>query len=414
MNKKFAKAKKIVEKYKQEHLLQFYNEIEDNQKEELLEQILSTNFKKLNRYYKNSYKDDSISNNKISPINYYIKSDISKEEKKIYINIGEKLIKDGNIAVVTLAGGQGTRLGYKGPKGCYEIDVPPKKSLFEFLCDQLKEIYIRYGIYLNWYIMTSISNDEKTKEYFIEKNFFNYPKDKIYFFMQDTLEIINTDGKVILDNFYTLKRASNGNGDVFHAFKRAGLQKTLNNIKYISVSGIDNIVLDIVDPLFIGLINYNKSDIASKSIAKGDIESSDWVFANVNNKVNIIDPKNLSEKMLKSKNKKGNYNYNQVNILAHIFSKEAFINAPKHNLPYHRAYKKNDYINEDGIKVVVKEPNSFKFEKFIFDIFKYYKRFTLLEVERDDEFAPIKAFTGKATPETALELYLKKRINSNK
>ena len=262
--------------------------------------------------------------------------------------------------------------------------------------------------------MTSISNDAKTKEYFIENNFFNYPKDKIYFFMQDTLEIINTDGKVILDNFYTLKRASNGNGDIFHAFKRAGLQKTLSNIKYISVSGIDNIILNIVDPLLIGLTCYNKSNIASKSIAKNDIESSDWIFANVNNKVNIIDPKNLTEKMLKSKNKKGNYNYNQVNILAHIFSKEAFINATKHKLPYHRAYKKNDYINEDGIKVVVKEPNSFKFEKFIFDIFKYYKRFTLLEVERNDEFAPIKAFTGNATPETALELYLKKRNNSNK
>lgn len=94
MNKKFAKAKRIVEKYKQEHLLQFYNEIEDNQKEELLEQILSTNFNKLNRYYKNSYKDDSIPNNEISPINYYIKSDISKDEKDKYIKIGENLIKE--------------------------------------------------------------------------------------------------------------------------------------------------------------------------------------------------------------------------------------------------------------------------------------------------------------------------------
>lgn len=409
MNKKFAKAKRIVKKYKQEHLLQFYNEVEENQKEDLLDQILDTNFNKLNRYYKNSYKDDSIPNNKISPINYYIKSNLNENDKNVYIEIGEKLIKDGNIAVVTLAGGQGTRLGYKGPKGCYEIDVPPKKSLFEFLCDQLKEIYKKYGVYLKWYIMTSISNDAKTKEYFIEKDFFDYPKDKIYFFMQDTLEIINTDGKIILDNFYTLKRASNGNGDIFHAFKRSRLQKTLNNIKYISVSGIDNIILDIVDPLFIGLTSYNKSDVASKSIAKQDLESNDWVFANVNNNVSIIDPKNLTEKMIKSKNKKGNYNYNQVNILAHIFSKRAFINASKQKLPYHRAYKKNDYINEDGIKVVVKEPNSFKFEKFIFDIFKYYKKFTLLEVERNDEFAPIKAFTGNATPETALDLYLKKQ-----
>lgn len=409
MNKKFAKAKRIVKKYKQEHLLQFYNEVEENQKEDLLDQILGTNFNKLNRYYKNSYKDDSIPNNKISPINYYIKSNLNENDKNVYIEIGEKLIKDGNIAVVTLAGGQGTRLGYKGPKGCYEIDVPPKKSLFEFLCDQLKEIYKKYGVYLKWYIMTSISNDAKTKEYFIEKDFFDYPKDKIYFFMQDTLEIINTDGKIILDNFYTLKRASNGNGDIFHAFKGSRLQKTLNNIKYISVSGIDNIILDIVDPLFIGLTSYNKSDVASKSIAKQDLESNDWVFANVNNNVSIIDPKNLTEKMIKSKNKKGNYNYNQVNILAHIFSKRAFINASKQKLPYHRAYKKNDYINEDGIKVVVKEPNSFKFEKFIFDIFKYYKKFTLLEVERNDEFAPIKAFTGNATPETALDLYLKKQ-----
>ena len=166
--------------------------------------------------------------------------------------------------------------------------------------------------------------------------------------------------------------------------------------------------MEIIDPLLIGLTISNNSNVSAKSIKKKDLDSKDYVFVKVDNRVDIISPKNLREEQKYSKNEDGLYNYNQMNILSHLFSKKAFLQSSKLTLPYHRAFKKNDFIDESGMKVVVKEPNSFKFEKFIFDVFKYFNNFTLLEVEENEEFAPIKAFTGSHTPETALDLYCKK------
>ena len=411
MDDKLKIATDILKRSNQEHLLAFYDELNDIQKLSLVNQILTTDFDKMNLLYENSKKDDSINPSRISPVPYFIKSSFSNKDINMFSSLGEEILKKGEMAIITLAGGQGTRLGYKGPKGSYEIDVPPKKSLFEFTCDKLIEAFNKYGCYLPWYIMTSPSNDVETKLFFEEKNYFEYPQDKVFFFKQNTLPIIDTNCKVILDNIYTIKEASNGNGDVFKAFNSYHLMNSLfkQNIKWIFIAGIDNIILDIIDPVFLGLTIANNSVVASKSIRKKDINADEWIFANVDNRPCIIDPINLTNDMLISKNEEGNYLYNQINILAHLFSIHAFEELLHADLPYHRAFKKNDFINDEGMKVVPASPNSFKFEKFIFDSFKFFDKFTLLEVNACDEFAPIKSFTGTATPETALELYLKKK-----
>ena len=391
MDEQLKIAKDVLKKYNQEHLLAFYDELNSQQKLLLLNKIVTTDFGMLQMLFNNSKKDDSIRMNRISPLSYTVKSELSDEEKNKYSSLGITVIKNNELAVITLAGGQGTRLGYRGPKGCYEIDFPPKKSLFELTCQKLKEAFKKYNVYIHWYIMTSPSNDLLTKKYFEEKNYFNYPKAKISFFVQDTLPIIDVNGKVILDNIYTIKEASNGNGDVFRAFNHAKLLNSLisSNVKWISLSGIDNILLDLIDPLFIGLTISNNSPVGSKSVKKTKITSPDWIFALVDNAPSIISPSNLSHEMLFSKNNKGFYNYNQSNILAHLFSVDYFASLANVYFPYHRAFKKNDYINDEGMKVVPSAPNTFKFEKFIFDGFKYCKNLTLLEVEANKEFAPI-------------------------
>ncbi|MGN1300285.1 MAG: UTP--glucose-1-phosphate uridylyltransferase [Clostridia bacterium] len=391
----------VLKKYNQEHLLAFFDELTMSEKETLLSQIHNIDFEKINNLYINSTMDDSISYDRISPIPFVDKSKLSTTEVESFSQIGNEVINKGKLAIITLAGGQGTRLGYKGPKGSYEIDVPPKKSLFEFACDNLKELHQLTGTYLNWYIMTSPANDLATKDYFEHKNFFGYPKDKIKFFIQSTLPTINVDTKVILETPYSVKSGSNGNGDVFKAFSSAGYISELenNDIEWVFIGGIDNILLKLVDPLFLGLTISGNYQIASKSIRKLDLNSPDWVFANVDGCPHIIDPKNLQSNNLE--------NYNQKNILAHLFSISALKKLANVNLPYHRAFKKCDFINAEGMKEVPTKPNSFKFEKFIFDAFSVFDRILLLEVNPSEEFAPIKAFTGNETPETALDLYKK-------
>ena len=400
MNTEPHDTMQILKKYNQEYLLNFFNELTSSEKEILLSQIHNINFAEINDLYIRSNMDDSISFDRISPIPFFEKSKLSNEEINYYSQIGNDAINSEKLAIITLAGGQGTRLGYKGPKGSYEIDVPPKKSLFEFACDNLKKLQRKTGISLRWYIMTSPTNDKATKDYFEAKDYFGYPKQKVNFFIQSTLPIIDVNANVILETPYSIKTGSNGNGDVFKSFASSGFIDELetNNIEWIFIGGIDNILLKLIDPLFLGLTIAGNYQIASKSIRKLDLSTSDWVFANVDGCPSIIDPQNIKADIDK---------YNQKNILAHLFSLDALKKLSNVDLPYHRAFKKCDFINSEGMKEVPLKPNSFKFEKFIFDAFSFFDRILLLEVNPSEEFAPIKAFTGNETPETALELYKK-------
>ena len=304
----------------------------------------------------------------------------------------------------------GTRLGYKGPKGTFELDIIPKKSLFEILCDNLKEANKKYNVTIPWYIMTSIYNQKDTIKFFEINNYFNYPKEYIKFFNQSELPLIDISGNLFLDEIYKIKEASNGNGDVFNSMKKNGIIDEMknNNIKWIFFSGIDNVILDIVDPLFIGITIDNNMLLGSKTLFKQDYSSKEWIFVRKDGKPAIIDCNYLSEPMKIRKGKDGKYLYREINILAHLFHISAIEKISNMSLPYHRAFKKNDFINDEGMKQVPDKPNTFKFETFIFDAFSLFDDMLLLRVEADDEFAPIKDFTGPHNPEIAKELYKKK------
>lgn len=394
----------ILEKYDQKHLLKYIDDLKEDEKEKLINEIKNIDFEFLNSLYKNRLKDIEIKPKQITPIKYFTKKELNQD---YYKEIGEKIIKDNKLAVITLAGGMGSRLGLSKAKGTIEVNINGKNmSLFEIICNKLKKANKEYNSIINWYIMTSPRNKEITIDYFKKNNYFNYPKEKIFFFTQNTNYILDTNGKLMLEDKGIIKKDSNGNGDVYKAFKAANLNETLNNIEWISVSGIDNILLDIIDPVFIGLTIDNNSDIGTKSIAKEDLDNNkDWIFARVDDKPSIIKPSCLTDEMRYSKNEDGKYEYNQFNILCHLYKKDVFIEFEDKPLPYHIAFRKTNYLDDNGNIVEAKEPNSYKFEKFIYDAFAYYKNFTLLEVEKEKEFSPIKK---EEDIETAVDFYMKK------
>lgn len=414
MVKNYEKAKDVLKKYNQEHLLNFYDELTDEEKNLLTTQILNIDFKQILDLYESSKIHKVISQDSIEPLPYTIKKSLSTKESAYYEQIGNNIISQGKLALVTLAGGQGTRLGYKGPKGTYELDLKPKKSLFEILCDNLKNIYTKFGIYTKWYIMTSIYNDDDTKKYFEEKNYFGYPKEHIKFFKQSQLPIIDVSGKLVLEKLYKVKEASNGNGDIFPSMKKNNILDDMkkHNIEWISFSGVDNVLLDVIDPLFLGLTIDSQNVVASKTLFKTDVNDKDWIFVKENKVPSIIDCTYLSDEMKTMKDNNGKYLYREINILAHLFNISALEKACEANLPYHRAYKKNTFINEEGMIQVPDGPNIFKFETFIFDAFSMFDDILLLRVEAEDEFSPIKDFNGKHNPEIAKDRY-KKKFNIN-
>ena len=407
MQKNYEKAKETLKEYHQEHLLNFYDELNNEEREALINQICHINFEQILNLYEASKTDEIIPHNVIEPLAYKVKNQLSQDEITYYEEISKDIIVNSKYAVVTLAGGQGTRLGYKGPKGTFELDIKPKKSLFEILCDKLKEANKKHNITIPWYIMTSIYNDEATKRFFEERNYFGYPKDMIVFFKQSELPLIDITGNLILEETYKIKEASNGNGDVFNCMKRYNILEDMKKkqIEWVFFSGVDNVLLEIVDPLLLGLTIRHHKLVASKTLLKKNVNDKDWIFASKNGKPSIIDSCHLTDDMKNSKDKDGNYLYREINMLAHLFHISALDKIIDISLPYHRAFKKNTFVNDEGMKQVPETPNTFKFETFIFDAFSLFDNIELLRVEEDEEFAPIKDFNGFYNPERAKELY---------
>lgn len=410
MYNKLQKVSDILEKYNQKHLIQFYDELDDNQKKALLNQILSINFQEIFDLYDASMLPENFSLNDLSPLKHIEKSNFPEEEIRFYSNIGENLIKQNSFAVVTMAGGQGTRLGYKGPKGTYKLDLKPeKKSLFQIMCEDIKRANSMYDVTIPWYIMTSTENDEQTKRFFEENNYWGYPKKAIKFFTQGKLPIITVDKKLILQELYLVKEASNGNGNVFESMKKHGILDELEskNIKWVSFGGIDNVLLKNVDTFFLGLAINNNYCIASKSIFKEKPLEKTAVYCRKYGKPSILDYDDINIGLSVKRDSNGNYLYREANMLSHLMNIDAIKKVSDVNLRYHRAYKKNSFINEEGMKQVPDGPNTFKYENFIFDAFSYFDDMLLLRVNANEEFAPIKDFTGIYNPDTAKEKYEK-------
>ena len=284
------------------------------------------------------------------------------------------------------------------------------KYLFEVIVDTLTRANKKYNVVIPWYIMTSRENNKDTVEFLEEKDYFGYPKEYTYIFEQGELPLITEQGKLILNRQGLIKEASNGNGDVFASMKADGILDDIYNkkIEWLSFSGVDNVILEIVDSLFLGLTIHNNKLIASKTLFKENADDKDWIFARKNGKPAIINSCHLTDSMKIAKNADGKYLYRQMNMLAHLFHVSAIDKICNTKLPYHRAFKKNTFINDEGMKQVPETPNTFKFETFIFDAFSLFNDIELLQVEVEDEFAPIKDFAGPHNPEVAKELYEKK------
>lgn len=407
MEDNLRRVKAVLEKYGQQHLLQFYDELTDSQKQFLIDQILSINFDEILYLYEKSKFDVTDSTEEIAPLPYINKSTLSKKEREFYSNIGIDAIKNGEIAVITLAGGQGSRLGFKGPKGTFELDTKPKISLFEVLCNYLKVASSQYNVNIPWYIMTSTENHQATINFFESKDFFGYPRSHVFFFMQENLPIIDTEGKLVLEEIYKVKVASNGNGNLFSSLEKSNLLDDMikRNIKWIFVGGVDNVLLNPLDSLFIGLTIHSKNHIASKTLFKQDPSNINWVFALKNDKPSIVDCENFVNEVSSIQDENGNYLYRETNMLAHLFRIDALLKMKEVNLPYHRAFRKSPFVNYEGMKQVPEKPNIYKFEKFVFDAFPHFDDITLLRVNPIEEFAPIKDFNGPYNPEVAKKMY---------
>lgn len=407
MEEKYLAAEEKVKKYGQEHLLSQYNKLTEEKKAQLLNEILTLDFQQIEELYKRINTTVDFNNSKIEPINYTDKSSLSEQELKKYEEIGLKQIKEGKLAVVTMAGGQGTRLGHNGPKGTFDIGLDSHKPIFEILCDTLKNAQKKYGIYVTWYIMTSAENNGDTVKFFEEHNYFGYPKDKVIFFIQGKLPMINPNGKILIGKDGLIKQAADGHGGIFLSMKKNGIiydMKT-RGIEWVFIGGVDNVLVNMVDPVLLGLATDKKMLAAGKSVVKANPQEKVGVFCKRNGKPSVVEYSEISPEMAEATDKNGELIYGESHILCNLFSIEAIEKISKNTLPYHSAFKKAEYIDENGNLISSDKPNAYKFEAFLFDAFETLNDMAILRVKREEEFAPVKNAEGEDSPETARKLY---------
>ena len=407
MDNEYLILKEKLKKYNQDHLLKFYETLKEDKKEKILSQIEKIDFDQISNLYEKTNQKIEFGDAKIEPISYIDKSKLTKEEIDEYEKIGAEIIKTGKYAVVTMAGGQGTRLGHKGPKGTFDLGLDSHKSIFEILCDTLKEAKNKYGVFVPWYIMTSEENNEQTTEFFEKNNYFGYDKEKIMFFKQGQLPMCNTEGKVILDETGLIKEAADGHGGVFESMRKDGVIDDMKskNIQWIFIGGVDNVLAKMVDSILIGL-SINKNVLAAgKSVVKAGPKERVGVFCKRNGKPSVIEYTEITEDMAEAQNNDGDLLYGESHILCNLFNIKAIENISEKKLPYHSAFKKAKYMDVNGELIVPEKPNAYKFEAFLFDAFESLDDMAILRVKREEEFAPVKNAEGVDSPETARKLY---------
>ena len=409
-------AIEMLKTYNQDHIIRLLDKLEGEKKQELIDQIMKIDFNQIHELYENTKKEIEIKENKIESIKYVDKSKLTKEEKENLDRLGENIIKKGEYAVVTMAGGQGTRLGHTGPKGTFKLDVYGKgKYLFEILTENLKEANKKYGVSIFWYIMTSKENNEETVNFLEKHKYFGYPKDKVKIFTQSELPLVDVNGKLLIDKNYKIKEASDGNGGTYSSLRASGCLAEMkeNGIKWVFIGSVDNALLKMVDVTLLGLAIEKNVQIASKSVVKANPHEKVGVFCKMNGHPKVIEYTELPEKMAEEVDENGELKFGESHIMCNLYTIEAIERVSKEPLIYHSAFKKNSYIDENGKEVIPTEPNSFKFESFIFDAFEIFDDIAILRGKREDDFAPVKNKDGVDSPRTAKELY-EKFWNRNK
>lgn len=408
MDERYEKAKNILKKYNQEQLLMFYDKLIEVKKEELLDQIFNIDFEHINKLYNETKEEKNFCNFKIEPLSYIDKQKLSDNEKDEYEKIGTEYIKNGKYAVVTMAGGQGTRLGHNGPKGTFELDVEPKRPLFTLLSETINEANKKYNVIIPWYIMTSKENNYQTKEFFRRHNYFDMGEENVKFFIQNELPMVDTTGKILVDEEGLVKQAADGHGGIFEAMRKEGIIEDMKKrgIEWIFIAGVDNVLAKMIDPLLTGLAVNKNCLAAGKSVVKSNPKEKVGVFCKKDGKPSVIEYTEITDEMAEAIDNNGELLYGESHILCNLFNIKAVDDISKIKLPYHSAFKKAKYKDNHGVIVVPTEPNAYKFEAFIFDAFEQLSDMAIMRVKREEEFAPVKNAEGVDSPETAKKLYL--------
>jgi len=414
-----ATAKRL-EAAGQGHLLRFFDELDDAQKRSLLGQISALDLASLPRLVREyvTSKPAFALPQDIRPAPYYPRdprSAVRPWDEEKFRGVGEKMIRAGEVAAFVVAGGQGSRLGFEGPKGCYPAGAVTGKPLFRIFAEALLGAKDRYGVTVPWYVMTSPQNHAETVAFFETHGFFGLDRGSVMFFPQGVMPSFDMKtGKILLASKHEIATNPDGHGGSLKALQVSGALADMRRrgVTTISYFQVDNPIVNVLDPVFLGLhaaAPDSSGQMSSKMVAKVAPEEKVGVFCAAGSgprsgRVEIVEYSDLPMDYQRQTNPDGSLKFIAGSIAVHIIGigfVEKLNTDPTFALPYHRAEKKIPHVDlETGRLVEPKTNNGVKLERFVFDALPLCEKSIVLETDRVEEFAPIKNAddTGKNPP----------------
>ncbi len=398
MSMTLEQVKDKIEKYGQQHLLKYYDELTQEQKQALLEQIEAADMSILEACH---HREEMTRKGVITPLAAMQLSEI-EANKENFTATGLEAIRGGKVGAVLLAGGMGTRLGSDDPKGMYNIGLTRNLYIFECLINNLLDVVNQAGAWIHLFVMTSDKNHEATVAFLNEHDFFGYSAEHIHFFKQEMAAATDYEGKIYLEEKGKLSTSPNGNGGWFISLKNAGLLDMVHQegIEWINVFAVDNVLQRIADPCFIGATIQKNCVVGSKVVRKSAPDEKVGVMCLEDGRPSIVEYYELSEEMMNAKDANGDPAYNFGVILNYLF-KEEELEKMMASLPLHIVEKKIAYLDEKGELIKPEAPNGYKFESLVLDMIHQLDSCLPFEVVRNKEFAPIKNKTGVDSVDSA-------------
>lgn len=390
----------------QTHLLSGFENLTENEKEHLLNQIENLSFEGLSVLNAEPGEEKAPV---YEPLVALTVEEID-ENRAEYEKIGLETIRAGKTAAVLLAGGQGTRLGSDHAKGLYDIGVTKPLYIFQCLVNNLKAVTDKAGAFIPLYVMTSEINNRETVAFFKEHDYFGYNPGYIRFFVQDMAVCTDFDGKVLLNGKGSIASSPNGNGGWFHSLKKAGFLDELkkNGVEYLSAFAVDNVLQKINDPAFVGATVKTGVDVGAMVVRKADPLEKVGVICKKNGRPSIVEYYEMTDEMTSLRDEEGRLLYNYGVILNYLYKLSKLEELDNGKMAPHIVKKKIPFMAEDGTLVSPEEPNGYKYELLILDQVEMTDSCLPFEVLREDAFAPIKNPTGVDSVESARE-YLRKK-----
>lgn len=397
----------------QGHVFRFFDELSDEEKNSLVEQLKLIDLDELKNLNEelvfSKQQAASVDFSKLQPAEYKpLPADkTSDAEWAKAKQTGEEAIKAGRLAAFVVAGGQGTRLGFNAPKGLYKVTPVKHKSLFQVFAEKILSASRKYGVSIPWLVMTSHINDAPTRAFFEENNFFGLDKSDVIFFKQGLMPAVDYNGKIIMESKSKIAMTPDGHGGCLRGMCRSGAIDELKKrgVDCISYFQVDNPLVNIIDPYFVGFHILGGSEMSSKMIPKAYPLEKVGHFCTLDGKLCVVEYSDLPKEYQEQRDGNGKLRFIAGSVAIHIVDRD-FVeklgggSSAQAKLPFHRADKKIPFIDENGNFSKPEKPNGVKFEMFVFDALPMAASPVIIEGFRGDEFSPVKNAEGVDSPLT--------------